>query len=48
MEMVSASKMGKAEQNTKGFVPYSDKIQEVVASIAKQHTDVSHPMLTET
>lgn len=44
MEMVSASKMNRAEQNAKAFVPYSEKIQEVVASIAK-HTDAEHPML---
>ncbi|WP_096272696.1 ATP synthase F1 subunit gamma [Paucisalibacillus globulus] len=44
MEMVSASKMNKAEQNAKAFVPYSEKMQEVVASIAK-HTDATHPML---
>ncbi|MFC2948905.1 ATP synthase F1 subunit gamma [Virgibacillus sediminis] len=46
MEMVSASKMSKAEQNAKNFVPYSEKIQEVVASIAST-TDSGHPMLTE-
>lgn len=45
MQMVSASKMSKAEANAKGFVPYADKIQEVVASIASS-TDVGHPMLT--
>ena len=45
MQMVSASKMSKAEQNAKGFVPYADKLQEVVASIANSNTDVSHPML---
>jgi len=45
--MVSASKMSKAEQNAKGFVPYADKIQEVVASIANSNTDVQHPMLTK-
>lgn len=47
MQMVSASKMSKAEQNAKGFVPYADKIQEVVASIANSNTDVQHPMLTK-
>ncbi|QHE53797.1 ATP synthase F1 subunit gamma [Pontibacillus sp. HMF3514] len=46
MEMVSASKMNKAEQNAKNFVPYMKKIQEVVASIANG-TDASHPMLEE-
>jgi F-type H+-transporting ATPase subunit gamma len=47
MEMVSASKMGKAERNAKGYVPYSEKIQEVVGSIANSQTDVTHPMLTK-
>lgn len=45
MEMVSASKMGKAERNAKGFIPYSNKIQEVVADIANSNFDVTHPML---
>lgn len=45
MEMVSASKMGKAEANARAFVPYSEKIQEVVASIATNNTDADHPML---
>lgn len=45
MEMVSASKMSRAEQNAKKFSPYSKKIQEVVASIASNNSDVSHPML---
>ncbi|WP_066176188.1 F0F1 ATP synthase subunit gamma [Bacillus marinisedimentorum] len=45
MEMVSASKLNRAETNAKRFVPYMDKIQEVVASIAAGTTGVSHPML---
>ncbi|QAS53312.1 F0F1 ATP synthase subunit gamma [Halobacillus litoralis] len=45
MEMVSASKLNRAEQNAKRFVPYSEKIQEVVASIAQGGGDASHPML---
>src|SRR5699024_3184830 len=47
MEMVSASKLSKAETNAKNFVPYSEKIQEVIGSIASGSTDVSHPMLEE-
>ncbi len=47
MELVSASKMGKAERAAKGFVPYSEKIQEVVGSIANSSSDVTHPMLTK-
>ncbi len=45
MELVSASKMSKAEQNAKGYVPYSEKMQAVVANIANGSTDASHPML---
>ena len=45
MELVSASKMSKAEQNARGFVPYADKLQEVVSSIANSNTDTQHPML---
>jgi len=37
--------MSKAERNAKGYVPYSEKMQEVVANIANADTDVSHPML---
>lgn len=47
MEMVSASKLSKAETNAKNFVPYSEKMQEVIASIATGSTDASHPMLEE-
>ncbi|MDQ0218505.1 F0F1 ATP synthase subunit gamma [Peribacillus cavernae] len=45
MQMVSASKWSRAESNAKAFVPYMEKIQEVVSSIASGSTDASHPML---
>ncbi|WP_170008349.1 F0F1 ATP synthase subunit gamma [Bacillus fonticola] len=45
MEMVSASKLNRAEMNAKSFVPYMDKIQDVVTSIALGSQDASHPML---
>ncbi|MGE7183641.1 F0F1 ATP synthase subunit gamma [Peribacillus sp. NPDC006672] len=45
MQMVSASKMNRAEANAKAYVPYMEKIQEVVSSIANGSTDASHPML---
>ncbi|HEX6593646.1 MAG TPA: ATP synthase F1 subunit gamma [Bacillota bacterium] len=44
MEMVSASKLGRAEENARAFVPYSEKIREVVSHIASG-TDAQHPML---
>jgi F-type H+-transporting ATPase subunit gamma len=45
MEMVSASKLNRAENNAKAFVPYMEKIQEVVASIASGSGATNHPML---
>lgn len=45
MEMVSASKLNRADSNAKSFVPYMEKIQEVVASVASGSSGVNHPML---
>lgn len=44
MQMVSAAKLNRAENNAKSFVPYMEKIQEVVAAIANG-TSAKHPML---
>jgi F-type H+-transporting ATPase subunit gamma len=46
MQMVSASKLNRAELNAKSFVPYMEKIQEVVANIALGSQGLRHPMLT--
>ncbi|MCM3756085.1 ATP synthase F1 subunit gamma [Sporosarcina aquimarina] len=45
MQMVSASKLSRAETNAKKFVPYMDKIEEVVGSIASVSQNSGHPML---
>lgn len=45
MQMVSASKLSRAEANAKKFVPYMDKIEEVVGSIASVTQNSGHPML---
>ncbi len=46
MEMVSASKLNRAESNAKSFVPYMEKIQEVVSSIATgSNINSANPML---
>ena len=45
MQMVSASKLTRAEMNATAFVPYMEKIQEVVGSIAAGTKDSGHPML---
>ncbi|MFD0944035.1 ATP synthase F1 subunit gamma [Savagea faecisuis] len=46
MQMVSASKLTRAEMNAKSFVPYMEKIEEVVEAIASATKDSGHPMLT--
>ncbi|WP_338450211.1 F0F1 ATP synthase subunit gamma [Niallia oryzisoli] len=45
MQMVSAAKMNRAEQNARSFVPYMEKIQEVTTSVALGAKDSNHPML---
>lgn len=45
MQLVSSSKMARAEANAKAYVPYMNKIQDVVAAIAAGTSDGSHPML---
>ncbi|AOM81582.1 ATP synthase F1 subunit gamma [Salisediminibacterium beveridgei] len=47
MEMVSAAKLNRAQQKATAFIPYTDKIREVVESIAAGSEGVSHPMLEE-
>src|SRR5699024_4161467 len=44
MELVSASKMKRAEENAKKYAPYSEKLLEVDANIARSKCDVAHPM----
>ncbi|MED4534484.1 ATP synthase F1 subunit gamma [Metabacillus fastidiosus] len=45
MQMVDAAKLNRAELRAKGFNPYMEKIQEVVASIALGSSSAEHPML---
>ncbi|GEL08984.1 ATP synthase F1 subunit gamma [Salisediminibacterium halotolerans] len=47
MEMVSAAKLNKAQANAEAFQPYTDKIREVVTSIAMGSETASHPMLED-
>lgn len=44
MQMVSASKLSRAELNAKAFAPYVNKIQEVIADVSSG-SGVNHPML---
>ena len=46
MQMVSASKLNRAELNAKAFVPYMEKIQDVVASIAAGSNETHAMMMT--
>ena len=45
MEMVAASKLKKAQTNAEAARPYTDKIKEVIASIASGSKGLKHPML---
>ncbi|HET7658110.1 MAG TPA: ATP synthase F1 subunit gamma [Bacillales bacterium] len=46
LEMVSAAKFSRAEQNAKQYIPYTEKIRSVVASIAAGNRGaLRHPML---
>ena len=45
MEMVAASKLRKAQEKAEAARPYSEKLKEVVSSIAAGAQDLQHPML---
>ncbi|NMI03947.1 F0F1 ATP synthase subunit gamma [Paenibacillus sp. SZ31] len=45
MEMVAAAKLRKAQEKAEAARPYSEKLKEVVASIASSAQDIKHPML---
>jgi F-type H+-transporting ATPase subunit gamma len=45
MQMVSAAKLNRAEMSAKSFVPYMEKMQDVVVSISKGTSGAQHPML---
>ncbi|AZB40899.1 MULTISPECIES: ATP synthase F1 subunit gamma [Bacillaceae] len=45
MEMVSAAKLNRAENNAKSFVPYMNKMQEVVSNVANGISGARHSML---
>ncbi|MCD7034662.1 F0F1 ATP synthase subunit gamma [Metabacillus sp. GX 13764] len=45
MQMVSAAKLNRAENNAKAFNPYMEKMQEVVSNVAQGISGVTHPML---
>lgn len=45
MKMVAAAKLRRAQETAERARPYSDKIKEVISSIAAGTKDFSHPML---
>lgn len=45
MQMVSAAKLNKAQIKAQNFQPYTDKIRNVVVSIASGNSEKTHPML---
>lgn len=45
MEMVSTSKLMKAQNNVRVFLPYMEKIESVIATIAAKSTTLNHPLL---
>ena len=45
MNMVSSSKLRRAEKNTKQFEPYMEKMQDAITAIAGESKNSSHPML---
>ena len=45
MNMVSSSKLSRAEKNTKQFQPYMEKMQDAITAIAGANSNSSHPML---
>ncbi|WP_106767282.1 ATP synthase F1 subunit gamma [Paenibacillus faecalis] len=45
MEMVAAAKLRKAQEKATSALPYSEKLKEVVGSIAAGTEGISHPML---
>ncbi|UEX90690.1 ATP synthase F1 subunit gamma [Staphylococcus ratti] len=47
MNMVSNSKLRKAERNTKQFRPYMEKMEDAITAIAGSNTATNHPMLNE-
>ncbi len=47
MEMVAASKMRKAQGRMRASRPYSDKMRNVIAHLARAHSEYVHPYLID-
>lgn len=47
MNMVSSSKLRRAEKNTKQFRPYMEKMQDAITAVAGANKHTHHPMLKQ-
>lgn len=47
MNMVSASKLRKAEKSIKEFRPFIDKAKEIIENISSSNTEITHPIMTK-
>lgn len=47
MKMVAAAKLRRAQERAESSRPYSEKIKEVIGSIASKVEDVDHPLLAD-
>ena len=47
MNMVSSSKLRRAESNTKQFAPYMEKMQDAITAVAGANKNSTHPMLQQ-
>lgn len=47
MNMVSNSKLRRAEENTKSFRPYMEKMQDAITAVAGASKNSNHPMLQQ-
>ena len=47
MNMVSAAKLKRAENNIRSAIPYSDKLKEVVSSLRSRLSDEENPLFQE-
>lgn len=45
MNMVSASKLKVAEKSIKSYLPFTDKVKSIVASLASSKENLDHPLL---
>ena len=48
MEMVSASKMRKAQERMKAARPYGDKVRCIAANLSHANSEYKHPFLAKT